>query len=90
MVSKKEIVEFSNKDSMASEAMKQVVEKLLQNNPDLSYTRINYDDEPDLVKAIIASQPPTISPFFVSFEDGKMSKSLAGIASVEDLEELIK
>jgi hypothetical protein len=89
-VSKKEIVEFSNKDSMASEAMKQVVEKLLQNNPDLSYTRINYDDEPDLVKAIIASQPPTISPFFVSFEDGKMSKSLAGIASVEDLEELIR
>lgn len=89
-MSKKEIVEFSNKDSMASEAMKQVVEKLLQNNPDLSYTRINYDDEPDLVKAIIASQPPTISPFFVSFEDGKMSKSLAGIASVEDLEELIR
>lgn len=89
-MSKKEIVEFSNKESMASKAMEQVVEKLLKNNPDLSYTRINYDDEPDLVKAIIASQPPTISPFFVSFEDGKMSKSLAGIASVEDLEELIR
>jgi thioredoxin-like negative regulator of GroEL len=89
-VTAKEIVEFSNKDSMASEAMKKVVQKLLENNPDLSYIRINCDDEPDLVKTIIASQPPTVSPFFVSFKDGKMSKSLAGIASVEDLEDLIK
>jgi thioredoxin-like negative regulator of GroEL len=89
-VSKKEIVEFSNKDSVASEAMKQVVEELLQANPDLSYIRVNCDDEPDLVKTIIASQPPTVSPFFVSFKDGRMSKSIAGIASIEDLEELIK
>lgn len=86
----KEIIEFSNSNSHASESMKDVVAKLLAANPDLSYIRVNYDEEPDMVKAIIASQPPTISPFFVTFTDGKMSKSLAGLASIEELEELIK
>jgi hypothetical protein len=86
----KEIIEFSNSSSHASESMKDVVAKLLAANPDLSYIRVNYDEDPDMVKAIIASQPPTISPFFVTFTDGKMSKSLAGIASIEELEELIK
>lgn len=86
----KEIIEFSNSKSHASESMKDVVAKLLAANPDLSYIRVNYDEDPDMIKAIIASQPPTISPFFVTFTDGKMSKSLAGIASIEELEELIK
>jgi hypothetical protein len=86
----KEIIEFSNSNSHASESMKDVVAKLLAANPDLSYIRVNYDEDPDMVKAIIASQPPTISPFFVTFTDGKMSKSLAGIASIEELEDLIK
>lgn len=86
----KEIIEFSNSNSHASESMKDVVAKLLVANPDLSYIRVNYDEDPDLVKAIIASQPPTISPFFVSFTDGKMSKSVAGIVPIEELEELIK
>lgn len=83
------MIEFSNTNSAASESMKEVVQKLLEANPDLSYIRVNYDEDPDLVKAIIASQPPTISPFFVTFTDGKMSKSLAGVASIEELENLI-
>jgi thioredoxin-like negative regulator of GroEL len=86
----KEIIEFSSSGSQASAAMQDIVKDMLKENPDVSYTRINCDEDPDLVKTIIASQPPTVSPFFVSFKDGKISKSLAGIASVEDLEELIK
>lgn len=86
----KEIIEFSNSNSHASESMKDVVAKLLAANPDLSYIRVNYDEDPDLIKSIIASQPPTISPFFVAFTDGKVSKSVAGIVSIEELEDLIK
>jgi hypothetical protein len=85
----KEIIEFSNTDSVDSEAMQGIVQQLLKNNPDLSYLRVNYDEEPDLVKAIIAAQPPTVSPFFVSFTDGKMSKSIAGVVSINDLQDLI-
>jgi hypothetical protein len=88
MVSK-EIIEFSNSTSQTSSAMKSVIEDLLKENPDVSYMRVNYDEEPDMVKAIIASQPPTISPFFVGFTDGKLSGSVAGLVSADDLTKLV-
>jgi hypothetical protein len=89
-MAQKEIVEFSTSNSKTSEIMQPVIQELLHNNPDVTYTRINYDEEPDLVKAMIASQPPTISPFFVSFCDGKMFASAAGLISVDELSRLLK
>jgi thiol-disulfide isomerase/thioredoxin len=86
----KEIIEFSNTTSHASQAMEPVVEELLKENPDISYTRINYDEDPDMIKAIISSQAPTISPFFVSFKDGKAVGSVAGLVSKEDLINIVK
>lgn len=88
MVSK-EIIEFSNSYSKASSAMQDIVREMLKENPDVSYTRVNYDEDPDLVKAIMAAQPPTISPFFVGFTDGKMSGSVAGVVSAQDLTKLV-
>jgi hypothetical protein len=88
MVSK-ELIEFSNSDSQTSVAMESVIEEILKGNPDVSYTRVNYDKDPDLVKAIIASQPPTISPFFVGFNDGKISGSAVGLVSAEDLAKIL-
>ena len=88
MVSK-ELIEFSNSDSQTSVAMESVIEKILEDNPDVSYVRVNYDEDPDLVKAIIASQPPTISPFFVGFTDGKISGSAAGIVSAQELTKIL-
>lgn len=70
--------------------MESVIKEILEQNPDISYARINYDEEPDLVKSMIASQPPTISPFFVSFFDGKMSGSAAGLISADELSKLLK
>lgn len=89
-MTQKEIVEFSTSGSKTSEIMQPIVQELLHNNPDVTYTRINYDEEPDLVKAMIASQPPTISPFFVSFNDGKMFGSAAGLISADELAKLLK
>lgn len=89
-MTQKEIVEFSTSESKTSEIMQPIVQELLHNNPDVTYTRINYDEEPDLVKAMIASQPPTISPFFVSFYDGKMFASAAGLISADELSRLLK
>lgn len=85
----KEIIEFSNKDSQASAVMESVIQEFLKENPGVFYSRINYDEDPDLIKAIIASQPPTISPFFISFKDGKAVGSAAGIVSKEDLAKII-
>lgn len=89
-MTQKEVIEFSNAGSRASLAMQPVVEEFLKENPDVSYTRINYDEDPDLIKLIISSQAPTISPFFVSFNDGKAVGSAAGIVSKEDLTKIIK
>jgi thioredoxin-like negative regulator of GroEL len=89
-MTKKEVIEFSNLGSKASEAMEPVVREFLKENPDVSYTRVNYDEDPDLLKAIISSQVPTISPFFVSFKDGKAVGSAAGLVSKEDLTSLTK
>jgi len=89
-MTQKEVIEFSNSGSKASLAMEPVVEEFLKENPSVSYTRINYDEDPDLIKLIISSQAPTISPFFVSFADGKAVGSAAGIVSKEDLAKIIE
>jgi thioredoxin-like negative regulator of GroEL len=86
----KEVIEFSNTGSKASQAMEPILEAFLKENPDVSYMRVNYDEDPDLIKAIISSQAPTISPFFVSFKDGKAVGSAAGLVSKQDLETLTK
>ena len=89
-MTQKEIIEFSNSGCAASVVMEPVIKEFLEQNPDISYARINYDEEPDLVKSMIASQPPTISPFFVSFFDGKMSGSAVGLISADELSKLLK
>jgi thioredoxin-like negative regulator of GroEL len=87
MVSK-EVIEFSNKYSEASDALQPLVQEAIKDNPEVSYTRINYDEDPDMIKALISSQPPTISPFFVSFVDGRVVSSAAGLISAEELKRL--
>lgn len=89
-MTQKEIIEFSNSKCATSIVMEPIIKEVLEQNPDVSYTRINYDEEPDLVKSMIASQPPTISPFFVSFSDGRMHGSAAGLISANELVKLLK
>lgn len=88
-MAQKEIIEFSNTDSHASVAMEPVIRELLEENPDVSYARINYDEEPALTSLLISSLPPTVSPFFVSFQNGKAVGSVSGIVSKEELNRII-
>ena len=89
-MTQKEIIEFSNSKCATSIVMEPVIKEFLEQNPDISYARINYDEEPDLVKSMIASQAPTISPFFVSFFDGKIYGSAAGLISADELLKLLR
>jgi thioredoxin-like negative regulator of GroEL len=84
----KEVFEFSNTDSKVSIALEPLIQAAVIENPEVSYTRINYDEDPDIIKALIAAQPPTISPFFVSFVDGRAVASAAGLLSAEELNRL--
>jgi thioredoxin-like negative regulator of GroEL len=88
-MTQKEIIEFSNKSSQASVVMEPVIQEFLKENPGVSYSRVNYDEDPDLIKMLIKSQPPTIAPFFISFSDGKAVGSAAGIVSKEELRKIL-
>ncbi len=85
----KEIIEITNTSSVTSEVMEPIIKDLVSDNPDIGYTRINHDEEPELVKLLVSSQIPTISPFFVGMIDGKVNGSVAGVVSKEDLENLV-
>lgn len=89
-MTQKEVIEFSNTNSQTSADLEPMIQDAVRNNPNVSYTRVNYDEDPDIVKALIASQPPTISPFFVSFVDGKAVASAAGLLSSEEINKLFK
>jgi hypothetical protein len=89
MVSK-EIIEFTNKDSEISKTMEPVVEELVSHNPDISYTRINEEDEPELRKLIINSKQAVNHPCFVGLVGGKISGMSSGMTlSKQDLESLV-
>jgi hypothetical protein len=85
----KEIFEISNSESEASRAMSGIVKKILEENPDVSYTRLDYDKDTEIIKMLIQSKPPTVSPFFLSMYNGKIVGSLSGIVSKTELSKLI-
>lgn len=90
MVVSKEIYEFTHKDSEISKSMEHVVEELVHTNPDISYTRVNEEEEPELRKLIINSKDPINHPCFVGVVGGKISKISSGMElSKEDLKSLV-
>lgn len=88
-MTRKEIIEITNTSSVTSEVMQPIIEDLVANNPDIDYTRINHDEEPDLVRSLVSSQIPTISPFFVGMVDGKIAGTTSGVVSEQDLKSLV-
>ena len=89
MVSK-EIIEFTNKDSEISKTMEPIVEELVVSNPDINYTRVNEEDEPELRKIVISSKEAINHPCFIGIVNGKVSGISSGITlSKEDLKSLV-
>jgi hypothetical protein len=86
----KEIIEFTNKDSEISKNMQSIVEDLVSDNPDISYTRVNEEDEPELRKLVISSKQAVNHPCFIGIVDGKVSGVSSGMKlSKEDLKSLV-
>lgn len=89
MVSK-EIIEFTNKDSEISKVMEPIVEELIVSDPEISYTRVNEEDEPELRKIIINSKEAVNHPCFVGIVGGKISGMSSGMTlTKEDLRSLV-
>lgn len=84
-MTKKEIFEITNSNSVSSNIMEEVVQDLVRDNPEIDYTRINQDEDPELVNMLLKSQAPTITPFFIGFSNGKVTGGISGIVSKQDL-----
>jgi hypothetical protein len=86
----KEIIEFTNKDSEISKVMEPIVEELISSDPEISYTRVNEEDEPNLRKLIVVSKQAIHHPCFVGLVGGKISGMSSGMTlSKEDLKSLV-
>lgn len=88
MVSK-EILEFTTSESEISKNMESVVQNVIEDNPEISYTRIDEDVEPDLRKLIVNSQNPISHPCFVGLVDGKVNAIASGELSNKELRSLV-
>lgn len=65
-----------------------LMNELISEDPELSYTQISNTEEPWLVRMLISSRPPTETPFFIAFVDGKITGSVSGSASKEEFKNL--
>jgi hypothetical protein len=65
-----------------------LINELISEDPEISYTQISNSEEPWLVRMLISSRPPTETPFFIAFVDGKITGSVSGHASKDQLKDL--
>jgi hypothetical protein len=86
----KEIVHITEKNSATSEVLEPMIEKFMLENPDVSYVRVNQDEEPELAKVILPSRPPIVSPFFIGLVGGKVNGTASGMISEQDLGTIVK
>lgn len=84
----REIIEFTNTQSEESNRAAPIIENYLKNHPQVCYTRIDEDVEPELRSVLLKSQGAIVHPCFVSFENGKFVKAHSGEITEEDLDYL--
>lgn len=86
----KEILEIDSTPSASDSSVKPIIDEMLEEDSDLTYMKINHDDDPWIVKMFVSSLAPTQTPMFIGFVDGRISGTASGRVSKEDLSNLIK
>lgn len=84
----REIIEFTNTNSEDSKRSAPLIQNYLKSHPELIYTRVNEDEEPELRSMIITSKAAIIHPCFVSLENGRPLKMHSGELTETDLDYL--
>jgi len=86
----KEILELiTNKQIKTPEEIK-MIEDYFKEHPDVTYTLINEDEDPEIRKLLLTSQPPTAHPCFVAMVDGKVVGVQTGNVRPSDIDNLLK
>jgi len=74
-MTQKEILEISLQRSDVTEEIPAEIDKILSEDPEIIYTKLNYEDDSSLIKSIVSSSQPITSPFFLALRDGKVFNS---------------
>lgn len=80
----KKLIHFSAEWCMPCKNNQTIVEKFLQENPDIEYKKIDIDKEPEVAKEYSVMGVPT----YVSYWNGKMHDRKTGSATRFQLEQL--
>lgn len=75
--------------STVCEDMEPVIAKMLAENPDIQYTKINVNDDPSLYSFYSSKYTLTHCPAFLGLVDGKVQDGHMGFASSLILEALV-
>jgi hypothetical protein len=85
----KEIIHFTTTNSAICEQMRPAIEKLLSQCPDISYTKINVDEDATLFNFYSSKYPLQHFPAFLGLVDGSVQDGHVGFASSLILEALV-
>lgn len=86
----KEILEIDHVPSSQDSPAKPIIDEMIKEDSDLTYMKINHDEDPWIVKMFVSSLAPTQMPMFIGFVDGRISGSVSGSVSKQDLKDIIK
>ncbi|NBU99917.1 MAG: hypothetical protein EBS31_00380 [Burkholderiaceae bacterium] len=88
-MTRKEIVHIYEDGSKTSEALEPMIENYISLNPDIDYVKLESVSDSSIIKTIIPSRPPIISPFFIGIVDGKINGTASGMISEKDLSDIV-
>ena len=75
IMTQKEILEINLQRSDVTAEIPAEIDKILSEDPEIIYTKLNYEDDSNLIKSIVSSSQPIASPFFLALRDGKVFNS---------------
>jgi hypothetical protein len=85
----KELLHFTMNGSTVCEQMQPTIEKLIADNPDISYTKINVSDDEGLYGFYAKKYDLSICPAFIGLVDGQVQDGHLGFAPLLVLEALV-
>jgi hypothetical protein len=77
----KELLHISHPDSTGCKQMTEVINKLIKENPEIKYSKISSDSDPELYSYYSKKYSlPVVFPIFLGLVDGVMQDGHIGIA----------
>ena len=85
----KELIHFTQPNSEVCAAMEPVIKKLVKDNPDITYVKIDVSQDKELYEYYYKKYPINYCPAFLGIVDGKVQDGHVGEATQLILESLV-